>query len=148
MTRLPVHNLDTLTPRRFGFFSRLLFPIGPLDLDTVTERVLDLDRQLGELAQQFSVVLVEQRAEWYGWDPIHIKFGWGPVAWAEILGAWAQSTPVGLAGQPVALAGIGYTTTWLALRRLAPARKWVFGNERQRAQPAVRLGDGTTVAWY
>jgi hypothetical protein len=141
MTLLPVSSIVTLSAARFVFFRTLLYPACRLGLSTVIERALDLNERLRDLGKRRGLVVVEQRPEWYGFDPIHIKRRCWGRAWREILGGWSDKGPL-----PEAVRGS--LRRWLYLRLLAPERRWLFGLERRQPQPAGRLGDGTTLSFF
>lgn len=141
VTRLPVGHLDDLSEARFRFFRAVFVPRCRLDLAEMLRRAYELDARISELAGRYEVRSVAQRPEWYGLDPIHIRRRHVPGAWHEILSAWANG-----ADRPGAARG----SLWQAwqVRRLAPARRWIFGLEQRRDQPSGRLRDGTTIALY
>jgi hypothetical protein len=141
MTRLPLANLESLTPRRFFLLRNLLFPGCPLSLATVTERAHDLDRRLVALAGQRGLSLVGHRVEWYGLDPIHIKVRHWSRAYGEIMSPWLEE------GLSPGLAQ-GSLWRWIYLRLLAPDRRWLLGREQRQVQPAGILADGTAVSFY
>jgi hypothetical protein len=138
---VPLCRLATLSPARFLFFRTLFFPGSRLPYATALGRASDLDRRLRALARARGALLAEQRPEWYGFDPIHIRRRCRPAAWREVLSRWTAPAPA-----PARAAASPRHS--LRLRLLAPECRWVFGRERRAAQPAGRLSDGTTVALY
>ena len=55
--------------------------------------VADLDERAERLAARFwpgPLTIVAPRAEWYGFDPMHVRFSQRLVAWREILGRWSN----------------------------------------------------------
>ena len=141
MTPLPLAAIATLSPRLFILLRTVLFPGCRLRFATVTERALDLDRRLREMARKRGVLLAEHRADWYGWDPIHIKMRHWARAWGEILAPWSDEAAV---PEPAPRS----LRRWAYLRLLAPERRWFLGRERRRQQPAGRLADGTALSFY
>jgi hypothetical protein len=141
MTRLPLCNLEAMTPRRFVLLRSLLFPGSKLTLDTVTKRAHDLDRRLCDLAAQRGLALVGHRAEWYGFDPIHIKLRHWSRAYGEILTPWLEGGPAPDLAPPS-------LRRWFYLRLLAPDQRWFFGLEQRWPQPAGALADGTAISIY
>jgi hypothetical protein len=103
------------------------------------ERARDLDARLRDLAASRGLALVEHRAEWYGFDPVHIRRGRLAGAWREMLSGWS-AVSLGVAR--------GSLRQWLYLWRVAAERRWLFARELRRAQPAGALADGTTLALY
>jgi hypothetical protein len=141
MTRLPLCNLECLSRRRFVLLRNLIFPGCSLSLHTVVERAHDLDRRLVEIAERRGLPLIGHRAEWYGFDPIHIKLRHWSRAYGEIMAPWRE-------GKPSPDLAPGSLRRWMYLRLLVPERRWLFGWEQRRAQPAGVLADGTTVSIY
>jgi hypothetical protein len=135
LTPLPLCNVALLSRRRFLLLRSVLFPGCRLPYGTVMERALDLDRRLRLLAQRWGAVLVEHRAEWYGFDPIHIRRTRSTSAWSEILAPWSEAVSQASARK-------------IRLSSLVAERQWIFGRERHRPQPCCRLADGTTLALY
>jgi hypothetical protein len=141
LTALPLASISTVGPARYRLMRTLLFPGCRLTYATVLERAHELDRRLRDLAGLRGLALVEHQREWYGLDPIHIRRRHRGVAWRDVLAPWAE----GAALPPPVPASL---RRWLRLCLLAPERRWVLGRERQRAQPAARLPDGTTLSLY
>jgi hypothetical protein len=141
LTRLPLCNLEAMSPRRFVLLRTLLFPGCTLKLDAVTERAHDLDRRLCDLAARRGLPLIGHRPEWYGIDPIHIKLRHWSRAYSEILTPWLEGGPSPKLVPPS-------PGRWLYLRLLMPDRRWLFGFQQRWAQPAGVLADGTTVSIY
>jgi hypothetical protein len=140
MTPLPLCNLTHLSPRRFLFARTVLFPRCRLTYEKVVARAHDLDRRLRALAEEGSLTLVEHRAEWYGLDPIHIRPRWSAQAWNELFSPWRSN------GQAATISPS--IRRWLYLLTLAPEQRWLFGREFRKEQPAGRLPDGTSLAFY
>ena len=117
----------------------VFFPACRLTLAEIVERAVELDERIARLARERNCCLLEPRAEWYGFDSIHVKRRHGPRAWSELLSAWSAAE---LAPSRASLA------RWLRLRRCAPERVVRFGVERRRAQPSGRLDDGTLISFF
>jgi hypothetical protein len=141
MTLLPVCNIEAVSPAQYSLMRSLWFPRCRLRFRAVVDRTLDLDQRLRDLGRRRNLLIAEQRPEWYGYDPFHIRMGHWSRAWPEILSAWSDP-PVSPAAPAPSL------WRWLQLRSLAPERRWLFGVEQRKAQPAGLLPDGTTVAFY
>lgn len=140
ITGLPLMNLDTLSPARFKFFRTLFFPPCRLTLEQVRENAEQLDGQVRRIAQARGVAVAEPRGDWYGIDPIHIRYRHAPGAWREILAAWSDAE--------TALAGRMTWRAWARLHRLRPAQRWMWGIEQRAVQPVLRRPDGTTLWLY
>ena len=142
MTLLPIGSLAKLSPKRFYFFRAILFPTCRLGFEEVQSRAHELHDRLVELGRKHSIRLVEQRADWYGFDPIHIRTGHWPQAWREILMNWHDEPPA------LPPAARGSVLRWLYLCSRAPQQRWLFGIERRRQPPHGRLRDGSTVSFF
>ncbi|HEX5442551.1 MAG TPA: hypothetical protein VFW87_01925, partial [Pirellulales bacterium] len=118
----------------------VMFPGCMLTLAEITERALDLDARLTEIARQHGCRLVEPSACWYGFDPIHIRMRHWGGAWSEILAPWSEAC-----GTSAARASL---RRWLRLARFRPQRRWILGREQTQSQPSGRLPDGTLVSLY
>jgi hypothetical protein len=141
LTPLPLCSLDGLSPAKYLFWRSLLFPYCRLGLTTIRGRALDLDHRLRALAQSRKLRLAEHQAEWYGFDPIHVRRCQRATAWKQILLHWTDAiTNPSESGVP--------WRHWLALQRLRPERRWLFGREQFQTQPALMLKDGTTLSFY
>jgi len=140
MTTLPLCSIEHLSPARFLLARSLIFPRSQLSHAVLMDRARDLDHRLRTLARQRGVLLAEQQARWYGLDPIHVR-GWlYPRAWREILSMLGETMPTA--------DGSTASCPWFRLLRYAPERYWLFGSERQRAQPVARWANGSTLALY
>lgn len=140
MTRMPVCNLERVRPWQYAVLRRLLFPSCRLSLAEVSERAWQLDRLLGEAAARRDCRVVEPCAEWYGFDPIHIRWAHWPMAWRQFLDSGIDA--------PVCTPARASPRRWLYLRRRLPERCWLFGREYRRPQPCGRLADGTRISLY
>jgi hypothetical protein len=141
VTQLPISNLEKLGPRRFHFMRRVLFPRCRLTLDDVRGRALELNAKVSAAAENRKIFLVPQRSDWFGFDPIHIRIRSYAGAWGEILSSWNGEG----AASPRAR---GSLRRWLSLRSIVPEERRILGITQRREQPARRLADGTTIAFY
>jgi hypothetical protein len=135
VTGLPMENLRRLDQVRFSLFRTVLFPGSRLKLEEVKLRAEELDVGLAKLSKHSNAELAKPRPEWYGLDPIHIRFRQIPDAWASILGI--PAAPISTAHR-----------FDIGLRVAAPQRRTIFGVEQSRRQPARVLPDGSTVSLY
>jgi hypothetical protein len=140
MTMLPLANSVGLSEWRYHYLRSCFFVSCHLSLDELRRRAAVLDAKLRALCAERGVAAVEQRREWYGFDPIHIRARHQPAAWGEILAPWCDEPPPDVP-RPTRRHGL---YLWL----LPPERRWFFGIEQRRLQPAGRLPDGSTVAIY
>jgi hypothetical protein len=141
LTPLPLCSITNLSRRKYLLLRNVLFPGSRVDHASALERARDLDRRLRALAAEHGAAVVEHRPEWYGLDPIHVRRRHWASAWREVLAPWAE-------GAPLPPPAAGSLCRWLRLRLLPPQQRWFFGREQRRDQPAGRLADGTTLAYY
>jgi hypothetical protein len=141
VTLLPEENLPKISRAQFLIMRSILVPRCRLSLETISERVRVLNEVVRRLGQERGCAVVAQRAEWYGFDPIHIRFFHRPGAWSELLGAWfEQAAPRrGPRKMPLRTA---------ILRFRAPESRRLWGIEQRGRQPLARFADGTTIAVY
>jgi hypothetical protein len=140
VTQLPVKNGLAISEMRFRLFRAVLFPSCRLSLDEVRDRAAELNEQVVALCHARGIATVEQRPDWYGWDPIHIRLKHWRQAWGEILAPWLDGETPSVQPPP--------RRRWFYLRSLVPEHRIFWGNEQRRNQPAGRLPDGTLVSLY
>lgn len=141
LTELPLANLERLSPARFLFFRTLFVPrcrLGQLELSARAQRLNELVQRL---ASSFDVPVVAPRREWYGLDPIHIRYRCARRAWHAVLSAWKSAS----IGATIKRGSLGDA---LYLRTRLPAERRFGWITQRRDQPAVRWKDGTTIAFY
>ncbi len=137
LTLPPLASLAALSPLRFNVARAILYPTRRIGFDGALASVRDLDRRLRRLGEARRVDLVEQPAEWFGLDGIHVRWRALPQVWARILAPWRpDATP------PPAPRSL---RRYLAVRRLTPETWWFAGIPLGRRQPAGRLADGSVV---
>src|SRR3569623_1510889 len=73
ITRLPVCNLPHNRTWQYAIVRSVLIPSCRLPLEENPERACDLDDRINRMARERNCTLLEPRAEWYGFDPIHVK---------------------------------------------------------------------------
>jgi hypothetical protein len=134
---LPLVSLERLRPLHFRVARSLLFPGHNLRLATVLAQARDLDRSLRDLARRHGAALVEPDPAWFGLDPIHLHPAARRAAWERILAPWPLP-PAGTAPRP----------RLPLLRTLRPAELRLGRIALHTPQPARRLADGTTFAFY
>jgi hypothetical protein len=142
MTGLPIAGIADLGPARFNLFRRLFFPRCRLSLDEARRRAHDLHDALQAMATSQNLHFIQQRIDWYGLDPIHIRLKHWQGAWREVLSGWNKdisTTPPQVRGSLV---------RWLYLRTRRPHYRTLFSIEQRREQPSAMLRDGTTISFY
>jgi hypothetical protein len=73
VTTLPVQGLEGLSPWEYRFFRAVLFPGRHLTLQQALDRAHAINIALRQQALERAFTVVEQRPQWYGVDPIHIR---------------------------------------------------------------------------
>jgi hypothetical protein len=141
MTGLPICNLTELSPTRFLFFRSLFVPVCRLSRDETVRRAVELDDRLRELASRRGVNWLEQRADWYGIDPIHLRARAWPTAWHEILSSLAT-------GDNAAPPPRQTMSLWLRLWLAGPHQRTIWRVPLQQAQPCLTCDDGLSLSLY
>ncbi len=145
VARLPLCTLGRVRPWQFRLLRAVLFPSYRGSLGELAERAIELDDRLSRLARQRGCALVEPRAEWYGFDPIHVKWRHWPAAWHELFASW--SSEAGKSSQEGGSAR-GSLVRGLYLRSRMQAERRLFGVALSREQPCGQLRDGTRISFY
>ncbi|MEX2113210.1 MAG: hypothetical protein WD845_08500 [Pirellulales bacterium] len=119
VTLLPEENLPKISQARFLLMRSILVPRCRLSLETISERVRALNLVVRKLGSERGCTVVAQRSEWYGFDPIHIRFFHRAGAWGELLGAWfgPATSPSGARNMPL-------RTAYLRIRAPEARRLW------------------------
>jgi lysophospholipase L1-like esterase len=136
---LPIFNIAKLSPLTFMLFRSALVPSCRLPLRVVSERAEIVHEGLQRLAGAHGAQFVPLRPEWYGLDPVHVR-----------LGRWRSAFLALLAKDTTTIASTRRATLResLHLYRARPERRWMIGREQRTPQPALRMSDGTTIAFY
>lgn len=138
---VPRARLERVTPLGFLVLRSVFFPRHAITHAAARAGALDLDVRLAELGRGAPYVVPP--AAWYGLDPIHVRRGARRAAWSTIAAAALPAPPGdGRDAAPLTRA------ERRALARMCAERRTLFGRAEEHAQPAVRLADGSTVAWY
>lgn len=141
LTELPLANLARLSPARFRFFRALFVPRCRLDQVELTRRAIELNERLLRLAAALGIRVITPRVDWYGIDPIHIRYGRRRRAWREVLATWASGPSIGIKRRAALRDAV-------LLRTRAPAERRWGRLEQRRAQPVWRWSDGSTIGFY
>jgi hypothetical protein len=135
VTDLPLAGIRRLSSAKFLLFRSIFVPSCRLSLTQVIESAERVNAGLGALTSARGLRLCRLNADWYGFDPIHIRPSLWRTAWQEILGA---PTPVD--------AGTWWEGWQLYFR--PPERQWLCGIERFAPQSGVALASGAHVSLY
>jgi hypothetical protein len=140
VTELPLASVERLGPRQYVALRTLIFPRSQITWEQALRRAELLNRYVLELAGEFDAAVVRPERNWYGLDPIHIHRRHRRQAWSNILTPWRTRH---LAAAPPK-SWLEHAVWW----NVRPKYRRLFGIEQHRAQPAVRLADGTCVSLY
>ncbi|HVR99108.1 MAG TPA: hypothetical protein VMW27_20990 [Thermoanaerobaculia bacterium] len=139
LTRLPIENLEFLSPLGYYVTRSILFPGRGVSRSALLERARDLDGRLREMGLARGARLVLPETSWYGIDPVHVRRGKRHEAWECVFSSWLESRP---AREPQP------QVRWRDLRGVRAAELRLLGKTIHTPQPAGRFDDGTTVALY
>jgi len=137
---LPMASLEKVSTFRYHAARMILYPARGEPWASLRARARDLDRRLRELAAEHGARLVEPQPAWYGIDPIHFHGRRRRHAWDHIVTQWLARVPPATDVSP--------GTFRLRVPLLGAADLRLFGASRRTPQPACRLPDGSTVAFY
>lgn len=141
VTQLPVMNLPRLGPRKYEIMRRCMFPTCSLSLSEVVARALEVDVRIKNLAVEKNFFSVQPQADWYGWDPIHIRRSRFVAAWQAMLAPWRDD-------RADATLPRGSLRRWLYLHSRVPEFRKLWFYEQRGGQPCGRLRDGSLLWWY
>jgi hypothetical protein len=139
LVRLPLENIERISPARFWIARHVFYPGRSVEFDVLRGRALELDARTVEIAGKRGVALVQQRSEWYGVDPIHVL----RRRREEVSHAW-----LGPIANPAPVAKRLASRDRVALAMARAEDRALFGRRRVRAQPCATLLDGTAISVY
>ncbi|MFT7619457.1 MAG: hypothetical protein ACI97A_003111 [Planctomycetota bacterium] len=128
ITGLPLTGLKKLSPIAFAIMRTILFPKSKLQRPELFESAMEVDAGLRQIAQSRGAAFIEPDPDWYGLDPIHIKFSQMRSAWGKIFSQFGPTTESNKVAYSPLLG--------LRLRTLVPNQRFLFGFEQNRSQPA------------
>lgn len=135
---LPLASLRALTPRRYAWSKRLLFPFHELGFEQARLGVEALHEGLDQLARRRGWRLWSPDPEWYGVDPIHVR--------RRARHAWAARIAAALAGGAARPAPWSWSDL-VRTRLLRPRREAWLGIQRSGTGRA-RLSSGLLVVCH
>lgn len=92
LTLPPLASVRQISRWRFGFFRTLFFPRCRLSFPTILQRAEELAERLQQLAAEMQLHVFDPPAEWYGFDPIHIRRSLRQKAWQVLCSQWSQGS--------------------------------------------------------
>jgi hypothetical protein len=140
IARLPIAGIERISRLRYEVVRRLMFPTRSIAFETAIARARELDARIASLAAARSATLIEPRSDWYGLDPIHIRWSARPEAWRTLLSHTSSAPPHERARS--------CSEDRLALARCRPESMRRFGRAISTEQPSAILADGSTIALY
>ena len=153
---LPLCNVSERAEWNYRFLRTFFFPSLKLSTEELRCRIMELDERLRGLAQRYEAGYIIPIRGWYGMDPIHFS----RRRWREIWRAVLAHDPhdpgqhdIGQAQSPYPLPtaphGEGLRLgEWLSVKRRRPQTRMRFGRRQDTPQPALVLGDGTSVSYF
>jgi hypothetical protein len=142
MTALPMESVRRVSQWNFQLFRRMLFPKSQLSLLVAKQHGEELHARVIELAKERGVELFYPHAQWYGFDPIHIRFLSQHRAWSELLSCLLKNFHF-----EQNFFSLSWHEHWRVLNML-PQLSLVKNKERYVTQPALVLRNGTRVSYY
>jgi len=89
VTRLPIARIERLSAVRYHAVRASFFPFHrPITWRDMLGRARELDVRVEEAAQRAGAAIRTPPLEWYGFDPIHIRWTQRTRAWTDILSPW------------------------------------------------------------
>jgi hypothetical protein len=126
LTSLPRGRLRRLHDWEIQLTRRLMFPSCGLQPGLLRERIAQVDAGLETLAKRHGLGWFEASAEWYGFDPMHVRRRSRAEYWHGMLAGFGNIR------ETQAKPGSWFETLRLLAR--PPNRRWLFGVERNAEQ--------------
>jgi len=145
---LPLVSLEKLSRARFLFMRSIVFPSCRISFEKAQGAARDLSAALHQFAgDNTQVQLVGHEAQWYGFDPIHIKRRLRYSVYRRWMSCWMDGDSVQAPALDSELdsARPGKIDS---LRGMRPALRWMWGKEQTRDQPTGKLANGSRLWMY
>jgi len=142
ITNLPIAGLAALAQWRFLAVRSVYFPFSRVPLHVVIENAKTVHRGLTELAVNKRVELVEQPADWFGPDVVHIHPTKRRLAYASMIERLPLDNTTGKADT------IRSDSIPVWAQRPHFAYKTLFGVELHHPQPSGRFTNGSVASLY
>jgi hypothetical protein len=133
---LPLASIRRLSRVRYLLFRSLLVPSCRLSLPRVLETAEQVDDRLATLTAGRGLRFVSPEADWYGFDPVHVR----PSRW---WGAWTR-----ILGTPGEVARGSSLREGLQLYLMRPEKRWLLGVEQRTPQSGAPLLRGGRIWLY
>jgi hypothetical protein len=139
ITRLPMAGIATVGAVRYRALRTFFVPGCRLSLAGLKEAATRLDADLQAIAGDFRGQIIEQPAQWYGFDTLHIRRRHLDDLWHMACEAW---------GFPSAQSAKSSVTDWLRVGMKAAEVRSLGGVMRFTRQPVLPLRSGGTLSLY
>lgn len=146
ITRLPLASIASVGSFRYRLLKTLFVPGCSLALEQIKERSSAIDQAVVGLAAAQAATLIDQPADWYGFDAIHVRRPQLTELWRTAVAAWdddaGRTRPLGMPLPAPAW------ETWARVGGAAAEVRSLSQVMRFTPQPAVQLPDATRVFLY
>ena len=153
ITGLPIESVRRLSPWRFDWIRRALFPFRPLSKESAVAEMLEVEAAIEACCRAVDGLFLPLEADWFGVDPIHLRRSLRRRVWQtwldrllgieDLSGTPREDPPHASPGRddlpPVSS---------LRLRRLRPQHDRLFGRPRFRARPTLECGPRLRIHAY
>lgn len=139
--RPPLIPLSGVGTGRYVLVKNIFFPGPTIPWAIMKEYIHDVDTAVQQIAAASEICSVTPKAEWYGFDPIHIKTKFRDAAWSEIIESWELEPSPNLSC-PTLVEALHIWT-----RKAAEQSLWRV-IRRQSAQPVIRWSDGSSLSLF
>jgi len=140
ITRLPLAGIAAVGPVRYRALRTFFVPGCRLSLPDLKEAAVRLDEGLQAIAREFGGRLVDQPADWYGLDTLHVRRRHLDDLWRAACEAWGL--PSRRSPAPASLVG------WAVVGTRAAEVRSLAGVMRFTPQPVARLRGGGGLSLY
>jgi len=146
ITRLPLASVAGVGSFRYRLLKTLFVPGCPLALEQIKERSATTDQAVVSLAAAQSATLIDQPADWYGFDAIHVRRRQLAELWWSAVAAWETTDTV---ARPTTVLPPAHSwLTWARVGAAAAEVRSLSQMMRFTPQPAEQLPDSTRVFLY
>ena len=163
ITGLPLFSTE-ISPAFYYLLRTVMFPSCRRSYADICQMCVELNAAVVSLARQYGASLATPQREWYGFDPIHIRPSSRYAAWDSIFALAAGESTGKSSVESTSANGMSAngdsadhspgelarkaTEIRRQIRGVRPARRWWFGREQFREQPAACLASGTRLSLY
>lgn len=146
VTRLPLASINRVGPVRYRLLKTVFVPGCPLSLAEIKQRSAAIDEAVCRRAAAQAAAVIDQPADWYGVDALHVRRPQLDQLWSRATACWAART-CPLATEPAPVQRTSWQT-WARVGLAAAEVRSLSRVMRFTPQPAVQLPDATRVFLY